>query len=259
MTEGVFANWLTRSYPFKFNGAIRVKTLVGGVPSDPNVAKGWIESKLKETSTDQRIQELIAQTVVERNVTQAEAVRIINDLKNLNGFKKGTAEDVGHEGELYVEGRQLKAALKEAVSVAVAAGKLDKTKWGATSKWLTNYFPEHVFVREERLYLGVQEPTGVFQQFVHTFRGSSIQYQEYVENAEFDFTVVTDHDFSDEDWAMIMTTGQYQGIGASRSQGYGTYVVTKWEKEVDEKALAALKKRNEKKPVKKVESKEVAE
>jgi hypothetical protein len=246
MTQGVFDDWRTRSYPFKFDGTINVQTLVGGVPSDPNIARGWIESKLKETSSDQRIQELIALTMVERNVSQTEAVQIVNDLKNLNGFKKGTENDTDHVGELYVEGRQLKAALKEAVSVAVAAGKLEMTKWGNTRKWLTNYFPEHVFVLEERLYLGVNEPSGIFQQFVHTHRGSSVQYQEYAENVSFDFTVITDHDFSDKDWAMIWTTGQYQGIGASRSQGYGTYVVTKWEKTVDEKALAALKKKTDK-------------
>ena len=59
------------------------------------------------------------------------------------------------------------------------------------------------------------------------------------------FTVVTDHDFTDKDWAMIWTTGELQGLGASRSQGYGTYTVTKWEKTVDEKAMAALKKKAE--------------
>src|SRR4029453_8285319 len=158
MTEGVFADWRTLSFPIRFDGEILVGTLVGGVPSDPNVAKGWIESKIKD-GNQQRIQELVAKTMIERNVTQQEAVKIVNDLKNLNGFKKDP------EHGLYIEGRQLKAALKEAVSVAVAAGRLGMTKWGNTRKWLTNYFPEHVFVMEERLYLGVQEPSGIFQQF----------------------------------------------------------------------------------------------
>jgi hypothetical protein len=236
MSDSVFADWRTKSYPFIFYGEMSVGTLVGGVPSNPNVAKGWIESKLKDSS-QQRIQELIAETMVARNITADEATDEVNKLKNLNGFKKDL------EKGLYIEGRQLKAALKEAVSVAVAAGKLDKTKWGSTSKWLTNYFPEHVFVVEERLYLGVTEPTDVFQQFVHTHKGSSIQYQEYVTDVKFPFTVVTDHDFTDRDWAMIWTTGEMNGLGASRSQGYGTYRITKWDKVVDEKALAVLKKK----------------
>jgi hypothetical protein len=234
MTQSVFADWRAKSYPFTFKGELQVGTLVGGVPSDPQIAKGWIETSLKDSS-QQRIQELVAQTMVERNVTQAEAVTIVNDLKNLNGFKKDP------ELGLFIDGRQLKAALKEAVSVAVAAGKLEMTGWGSTRKWLTNYFPEHVFVMDERLYLGTSEPTDVFQQFVHTHRGSSIQYQEYVEKVTISFTVLSDHDFTDKDWAMIWTTGEMNGLGASRSQGYGTYQVTRWDKTVDEKALSVLK------------------
>jgi hypothetical protein len=224
-TTSVFFDYRKNSYPFTFNGRIHVPVLVGGIPSDPNVAKNWIETKLKGKSED-RIQQLITQTMVERNLTQDAAVEYVNKLKNLNGFKKD-------EKGLYYEGRQLKAALKEAVSIAVAGAKLDMTGWGSTRKWLTNYFPEHVFILEDRLYLGVHEPTAVFQQFVHTHKGSSIQYQEYVEEAEFDFTVMTDHDFSDQEWAMIWTTGEMNGLGASRSQGYGTYQVVKWEKVVD--------------------------
>ena len=235
MTESVFATWRTKSYPLTFQGELLVKTLVGGVPKDPNIAKSWIESKVKDPDR-QRIDELIQQTMVDLNISQAEAVNKVNELKNLNGFKKDP------EHGLFIEGRQLKAALKEAVSVAVAAGKLEMTKWGSTRKWLTNYFPEHVFVMDERLYVGCQEPAGVFQQLVHTFRGSSIQYQEYVEKVSIPFTVITDHDFTDKDWAMIWTTGEINGLGASRSQGYGTYQVTRWDKTVDEKALAALKK-----------------
>jgi hypothetical protein len=44
-----------------------------------------------------------------------------------------------------------------------------------------------------------------------------------------DFTIATDWDFSQEEWATIWLTGEKQGIGATRSQGYGEYVVTKWE------------------------------
>lgn len=236
MTESVFASWRTKSYPLTFNGELFVKILIGGVPRDPQIAKSWIESKVKDPD-QQRINDLIQQTMVELNISQADATEHVNNLKNLNGFKRDPKKG------LFIEGRQLKAALKEAVSVAVAAGKLEMTKWGNTRKWLTNYFPEHVFVMEERLYLGCPEPAGVLQNLVHTFRGSSLQYQEYVEKVSIPFTVVTDHDFTDKDWAMIWSTGEMNGLGASRSQGYGTYQVTRWDKKVDERALAALKKK----------------
>jgi hypothetical protein len=121
--------------------------------------------------------------------------------------------------------------MKEAVSVAIAAGKLTGGKtWGATRKSLGNYFPEHVFVREDRLHLGVAEATGVTQKFVHTWRGTGIQYEEYVSDAKIDFTVETDHKFTVEEWAALWLTGERQGIGASRSQGFGRYTVTRWER-----------------------------
>lgn len=226
----IFEEWRSASYPYTFYGRLHVPIIVGGIPSDPDVMKGWIESKVKDNA--ELIQQRVAQTMVERNLTADQAIEEVRKLKSLNGFKRDD------EKGLYIEGRQLKAALKEAVSVAVAAKKLEMTGWGATRKWLTKYLPEHVFVVEDRLYLGAFEPTGVLQQFVHARNQSSVQYQEYVENAEIDFTVVTDHDFSAREWAMIWTTGELQGIGASRSQGYGTYSVVKWDGHVDEMAVA---------------------
>lgn len=239
MSDSVFADWRTKSYPLTFQGQLVVSVLVGGTPKDPNVAKGWIETKLKGSDED-RIRSLVAQTMADLNITFDEAVDEVNKQKNLSGFKKDP------EQGLYIEGRHLKAMLKEAVSVAVASRKLEMTKWGATRKWLSNYFPEHVFVLEDRVYLGVMEPTGVLQNFVHTHRTSAIQYQEYVEKAEVNFTVVTDHDFTDDEWAMIWTTGELNGLGAGRSQGHGTFQVTRWDKTVDKAALAKLKKKETK-------------
>lgn len=245
MNDSVFAPIKDKSFPYRYHGTIEVDTLVGGVPSNENVAKAWLETKLKGSKTDEQIQRMVAETMVERKISADEALEIVNNLKNLNGFKKGEEKDslglpTGHDGELFYEGRQLKAALKEAVSVAASVGKLKIQGWGNTRKWIQGFFPEHVFVAEKRLYLGVMEPTGVLQQFVHTRFGSSIQYQEHVDNATFDFTIVTDHLFTDRDWAMIWTTGEMNGLGASRSQGYGTYRVIRWEKDFDKSALKEL-------------------
>ncbi len=225
--RSIFESLQVESYPYQFTASLHLPIVVGGVPSDPKVAEGWLKTKIKDA--DANIQEAIAKTMVERGVTADEATVIVNEMRNLNGFKRGLPTDEGHEGELHIEGRQLKAALKEAVSVAAAANKIKLTGWGATRKFLTNYLPEHVFVLEDKLWLGVKEPAGVMQQFVHTHRGSSIQYQEFVRDATIDFTIVTDHDFSPKEWGLIWTTGEFQGLGASRSQGYGTYSVTKWD------------------------------
>lgn len=223
----VFAGYQKKAWPIRFAGAMRVATIAGGIPTDGKVAEAWLKAKLADN--DDLIREEVAKTMVERGITDVdEAVKEVNSLKHLNGFKRDP------ERGLYIEGRQLKAAIKEAVNVAYSAGKLlnrqGKNSWGLTSKGIHAFAAEHIVVVDDRLYLGVNEPTGVMQRFVHTYRGAGIQYEEYVEDAKISFTVVTDHDFTAEQWAMIWLTGEQQGIGASRSQGFGRYEVTAWER-----------------------------
>ncbi len=219
----VFARFQPVMFPFRFTGSLLVGTIAGGTPTDPKVAEGWLKTKLGLDKDDQ-IRAMVAETMVERGITADEAVKAVDENKHLNGFRRD-------EQGLYIEGRQLKAALKEAASCAVAAGKLNSRGWGKTNKGLLSYLAEHVFVVEDRLHLGVTEATGINQRFVHTFRGSGIQYEEYVTDAKVDFTVMADHDFSETEWAAIWTSGEQQGIGASRSQGYGRYEVTRWDRE----------------------------
>lgn len=221
MTESVFAKFNKTSWPYRFTGSLLVGTIAGGTPTDQKVAEGWLKTKLG--AKDDLLREMVAETMAERGVTADEAAAIVDTNKHLNGFKRD-------EDGLYIEGRQLKAALKEAASVAVAAGKLEMRGWGKTNKGLLSFLAEHVHVIEDKLHLGVTEASGITQRFVHTFRGTGIQYEEYVTDAKISFTVETDHKFTDEQWAHIWLTGERQGIGASRSQGFGKYTVTSWDK-----------------------------
>jgi hypothetical protein len=219
----VFAKYQSDAYPYRFEGTLLVGVIAGGTPTDPKVAEGWLKTKLG-LDKDDIIREKVAETMVERGVGIEEATEIVNAQKNLNGFKRD-------ENGLYIEGRQLKAALKEACSVAVAAGKLNQRGWGKTNKGIQSYLAEHVFVVDDRLHLGVTEAHGINQRFVHTFRGTGIQYEEYVNDAKVDFTIISDHDFAEKEWAMIWMCGEQNGIGASRSQGYGRYEVVRWERQ----------------------------
>lgn len=221
MTTSAFAKYVPKAYPYQYSGTLHVYRIAGGVPTDPKVAEGWIATKLG-TSSESAIQAQVAEVMAERGVAAEEAVEIVNTNRHLNGFKRDSSG-------LYIEGRQLKAAIKEAASVAAAAGKLPLRKWGMTNKGLAGFVAEHICVVEDKLPLGVTEPTGIAQRFVHTFRGTGIQYEEYCDDVDIDFTVTTDHKFDDEQWAMLWLTGEQQGIGATRSQGYGRYTVTKWE------------------------------
>lgn len=217
----VFEHYHDRAWPYRYHGALHVATIVGGTPTNEKVMEGYLKTKL--ASPDEIIREAVAETMVERGVTVEEATRLVGDSRSLNGFKRD-------EHGLYIEGRQLKACIKEGASVAGAAGKIPiGTVWGKTRKGLLSFIAEHVMVVDDRIHLGTDEPDGIIQRFVHTFRGASIQYEEYVEDASLSFTVISDHEFTEEQWAMIWLTAEQQGLGASRSQGFGRFEVTKWE------------------------------
>lgn len=217
-----FQKYLPKAWPYSYSATMVIDRIAGGIPTDPKVAEGWLRTKLGEQSDD-LIRQQVAETMVERGVSAEAAVEIVNSNRHLNGFKRDS-------NGLYIEGRQLKAAIKEAVSCAVAVGKLPSRGWGATNKGSKAFVAEHIFVVEDKLPLGLTEPTGIAQRFVHTHNGSGIQYEEYCDGVEIDFTIMSDHNFPEEQWALIWLTGGQQGIGATRSQGYGRYTVTRWEK-----------------------------
>jgi hypothetical protein len=217
----VFEHYHDRAWPYRYHGTLHIDTIAGGTPTNEKVMEGYLKTKL--ATTDEIIREAVAETMVERGVTVDEATRLVGDSKSLNGFKRDSKG-------LYIEGRQLKACIKEGASVAGAAGKIPiGTVWGKTRKGLLSFIAEHVMVVDDRIHLGVPEPTGIMQRFVHTFRGASIQYEEYVEDAEIEFTVISDWEFTEEQWAMIWLTAEQQGLGASRSQGMGRFSVTGWD------------------------------
>lgn len=238
MSKSVFADLEQQAFPYRFAGQLEVERLLGGVPNDPKVAEGWLRKKLSPTN-EAFLQQIIAETAAERGISGRDAAKVVEEQRTINGFKRDPERHAPDRscctrnpecgGELYIEGRQLKAAIKEATSVAIAAGKIKQEGWGKTRKFLMNYLAEHVFVVERRLYLGVYEPHEVLQSFVHTFRGNSIKYEEVVHGAVVNFTVISDHPFTEKEWATIWLCGEKQGLGASRSQGYGTYEVTRWD------------------------------
>lgn len=249
--KSAFARFQAKAWPHRFTGTLLVGCMAGGTPTDPRVAESWIRKNLGVT-TEELLQKQVAEVMVERGVTtdgDDDIVAQVNANKHLNGFKRGRCANCPKTGlfcadgehPLFLEGRCLKAAIKEATSVAVATGKIAPQGWGRTNKWIKGFTAEHICVVEDKLYLyaagedgvlaPVTKPSGVNQRFVSTHNGTGIQYEEYVNNAQVRFTVITDYDFTDEHWAMMWLTGEQQGLGATRSQGYGRYTVTEWKRE----------------------------
>lgn len=220
---GAFDKFVADAWPFTYRTVLSVGRLVGGVPSDPKIIEGWIKSKTD--TKDELLKQMVYDTMTERGVGVDQAIEAIAE-KSVNGFKR---DDNG----LYIEGRQVKAAIKEATSIARATDKLPM-RFGSTKMGALRVATEHVFVVEDRIYLGRQIADGVQQRFVHaTGPGgprTGIQYEEFCEDVKIEFHVKTDYEFSQKEWAMIWLTGQEQGLGASRSQGYGRYTVETWER-----------------------------
>lgn len=198
----VFAKHIPQAWPHRFSGTLHIHTLAGGTPSDPKVAEGWLKTKLGDK--DDLIREAVAEVMAERGLDEEAAAKEVELRKHLNGFRRD-------ENGLYVEGRQLKAGIKEAASVARAVGKLPD-RWGLTKKGIVNFTAEHIQVVEDRLHLGVTEPTRVLQSFPKNARTgqTGIQYTEIAEGAEVDFTIISDYEFSDKEWAMLWLTAEQQ-------------------------------------------------
>lgn len=253
----IFDHMQAKMYPFNYDGVIKLKTVLGGTPSDKRVIDGWLRTKIG-LSKEEDIRAQVAAIAVERGISETEAAAELSKNRSLNGFLRERCKKCppivgsreipplceGGQHQLKLSGRQLKAALKEAGNIAVGAGKLPPRGWGTTNKGLLAFFAEHFFVLDEDLPIEdlqgnpVYEPTGVLQHFVHSRFGSAIQYQEHVDRCQIRFTVIGDYMLDDDEWATIWLTGQLQGLGASRSQGYGRYVVSEWTNNTPKEVLA---------------------
>ena len=223
----IFADIADKTFDKQYHAELLVFEIHGGIPTDPNKAAGWIASKMG--LKDDMLRDMVVKTMEERGTIEAatseditDAASEVSELKQLNGFKR-------LDDGLVIEGRQVKAMLKEAASIAVAGDHLPSRGWGKTNKGLLNFLAEHIFVLEDKIPLGVTEPSGISQRFVHTWRGSGIQYEEYVTDAKVVFTVVTDYEWPEEFWPTVWVIAEKNGLGASRSTGVGTFEMQAWD------------------------------
>lgn len=247
-------------FSFRHEVEIVVGTLVGGTPTNEKVAEGWIKTKMG-LSTDELVKAEVERVMDARGVSAEDAVEKVSRDRHLSGFKRDPNTPLSREaqkkatttgfifegerkvftpeqaratfGELHLEGRQIAAMLKEALMCAVGAGHIDATKWGRTSKGAKGFFVEHCFVEEENVYLGVTEPDEIVQGFVHTFRGTGIKLEERVQNVHLKFTIIADFDFDArmrDFYGILLSMAEKNGLGASRSQGWGRFSTVRFER-----------------------------
>lgn len=211
--------------------------LLGGTPRDPRLIEGWIR-KQAGVEDPQELKKMMVRTLEEMgveigpNLSDEDILKAAEGVageRHTNGFKRD-------ENGLYIESRQIKAMLKEATNVLYA-----KEKWGKTGKSPQGFVAERVFVNPDRIYLGVQEPTDVEMVIGHLSgpKGSysTMTHYEAVHKAKISFEVKVLQDLIDAaQWAAIWVQSEMGGMGAARSQGYGLFEVTKWQKQSPSRA-----------------------
>lgn len=220
----------------RYAASLHLTSITGGTPSDPKVAKGWLASRLGGGEMrDEMLTAQLARTMGERlgadpSLSREEVMdKALTEVGvNINGFKR-----CPDSGALYIEGRTVKAMIKEATSIGLGSGRVPP-RLGLTKKGAPNFVAEHIMVADDTIILrrdgeSVTEPSEVMQSFVHTFRGSGIDYSEVVYEVDADFTVETDVDLSDL-FPIIFSIAENNGLGARRSQGSGKFVTTKWDR-----------------------------
>lgn len=226
----VFADAISSVWKNRYTATINVVDLTGGIPSDTKLIEGWVKSKITADGDD-LIRDRIAQAIVERGLTADQAAEEVAHEISANGFRRTPQP----EGYLFIGGYQIKAALKEAVNIAVAGGHLASRGWGKTNRGSTAFTAEHVMVPDHTILItrdGVPltQPDEIVLRFAHTRQGSGIVREEVCYGVDLTFQVWTDVPDYEKHWPAIWTLGEQQGIGASRSLSRGRYAVTKWEK-----------------------------
>lgn len=216
--------------------------LLGGTPRDPKIIEGWIRARAgvnEEAELTQMMYRTLSELgyevtpdmTLEQLQQFEEASEKLAADKQTVGFKRDADEG------LYIEGRQVKAMLKESVNILFAGDR-----WGKTKKGPKAFFAERVFVEPQNIPLGVKDPTGIEFRLIHTTSPQgpvhSFNYTEYVECVKLAFQlIVASDEVKAEEWPKIWIHAQENGLGAARSQSYGKFDVTKWEKVANLKAV----------------------
>ncbi len=199
---------------------IRLKDVVGGKPASPELIARWIEATCKKKSAEDRAKIVDAHIDTLDIVTGEKTEQQTTVFARVNG------------GALAIEGRQVKALLKESANIIKTIGPDDV-------KNLRSKVADQVFVEEEFIQLGRTEPDEHLERPIHviTPQGprTSIKRVEIVKDATITFTIKRrrgndKQSVPEKTLLAILDYAQTVGLGADRSQGFGTFEVVSVEK-----------------------------
>lgn len=210
---------------------IRIGKIAGGKPADPEIIRKWVEATCKKKTAEEREKIISAHLGTLDQVTEEKA-------------ESSSCVFARVDGELAIEGRQVKSMLKESGNIMktiAPTGGVD-SKGNAKIEKVANLkkkVSEQVFILEEYISLGVTEPHDRPERPIHvmTAQGprTSIKRVEVVLGAVIEFTMKrrkgSGKDAVPEPVLMaILDYAQNMGLGSDRSQGMGTFEVLEVEK-----------------------------
>lgn len=226
--------------------------LAGGQPKERRLIEGWLT---KAGLGDDAKQVLLLNQLqkIGADPTNPEIADVQQAAEDIAAEKTVTTFCRDEQG-IYIEGRTMKALIKESVAINYGGERTLKMKddrykgiSGVSSggKGYKNATAERVFVDEHRIRLYrpdgtlITEPDGQ-ELFIGHVTGpqgkrSTLSYFDYVAPPAIAiFTVkVLDNFIQPDEWARIWQHAEYNGWQAKRSQGFGTFKVIDWQRVED--------------------------
>lgn len=227
-----------------FRATIQLRDrILGGVPKNQKTIADWIRAKTGITD-EEVIKSMARRTLSQlrdelgRVPTNEESIDALSDMPEAHAKHANTFLYDAEFG-YYIESRQVKAMLREAVSSQYAG----LGRWGKTKKGPKNFTAEHVFVEPRQIALGTHDLEGPLLQIINSERhGTSLCNVDYVTRPRIEFLVLFDtraapvflEECEGERLARMWNAAENLGLGAARSQGYGTFDVVAWEEVTDD-------------------------
>lgn len=229
-TKMDFAEFKKQFQPTLFD-EYRVKLFLndvaGGTPMNKDLIGPWVNATCKEKSEEER------KKIVDATIEDLPEVSEEKEAKSWVTFKRDD------EGYLFIDGRCVKAMLKEAANIikdvapngGKQKGKNAGKNVGVTA--LKSKVADRVFVAEERVYFTkngerIRDPDEREERPVHamTPQGprSSLKRSDILKDVEVEFTLrrLATSDVPHEALLACLVYAQALGLGADRSQGRGT-------------------------------------
>lgn len=219
-----------------YGGKLRISSLVGGVPKDPDTIRAWLKARMQVG--DAEIQAVTEETLEAMNWAQDEAPPIdelVDAVMERTAPKGNSFKRI--DGQLVWEGRCLKAALVEACNVCFPGNQWPgKPNDIHAKKGLKSYFIERGEVVDTYLSLGRTQPDVIGEQRIKHTKGpqgarSVITVVDICQDVEVAFTVrVLDDCIRPEIWAALWQYVEMGGVGADRARGDGRCELVAWER-----------------------------